>query len=90
MGKHMCSREGVLGSNPITPKTFSKGFRRTLATCEECPIEGTSFTVHYTVFQGYLQCDRLLRTDEIICGKLNAFSEVILGIFEPSSLVLLA
>ena len=60
VGKHMCSREGVLGSNPTAPKTFSKSFRRTPATFEECPIEGTSFTVHYTVFQGYLQCDRLL------------------------------
>ena len=60
VGKHMCSREGVLRSNPTTPKIFTKGFRRTLATFEECPIEGTSFIVHYTVFRGYLQCDRLL------------------------------
>ena len=60
VGKHMCSREGVPGSNPTTPKIFTKGFRRTLATFEECPIRGTSFTVHYTVFLGYLQCDRLL------------------------------
>ena len=60
MGKHMCSREGVLGSNHTTPKMFTKRFRRTLATFEKCPIEGTSFTVHYTFFRGYLQCDRLL------------------------------
>ena len=59
VGKHMCSREGVLGSNPTT-LTFSKSFRHTPATFEECPIEGTSFTVHYTGFQGCLQCDRLL------------------------------
>ena len=56
----MCSRKGVLGSNPNTPKNFTKILGRTLATFEECPVEGTSFTVHYTVFQGYLQCDRLL------------------------------
>ena len=60
VGKHMCSRDEVLGSNPTTPKFFSKGFRRTPATFEECPIEGTSFTVHYIVFRWYLQCDRLL------------------------------
>ena len=46
--------------------------------------------VHYTVFQGYLQCDKLLRTNENVFGKFNAFSEVILGIFEPFHLVLLA
>ena len=89
VGKHMCSREGVLGSNPTTPKFF-ESFGRTPATFEECPIEGTSFTVHYTVFRGYLQCDRLLWTDEDIFGTFNAFSEVTLGIFEPFSLVLLA
>ena len=42
------------------PEIFTKRFRRTLATFEECPNEGTSFTVHYTVFQGYLQSDKLL------------------------------
>ena len=26
VGKNMCSREGVLGSNPITPKFVPKGF----------------------------------------------------------------
>ena len=31
---------------------FDKCFRRTLATFEECPIVGTSFTVHYTFFKG--------------------------------------
>ena len=53
VGKHVCSREGVLGSNPTTPKNFTKSIRCTLVTFEECPIEETSFTVHYTVFQGY-------------------------------------
>ena len=45
---------------PHYPQIFTKSFRRTLATFEECPIEGTSFTIHYTVTQGYLQCGRLL------------------------------
>ena len=26
LGKHMCSREGVLGSNPTTPKFLPKAF----------------------------------------------------------------
>ena len=26
VGKHMCSREGVLGSNPTTPKFLPKAF----------------------------------------------------------------
>ena len=26
VGKHVCSREGVLGSNPTTPKFLPKGF----------------------------------------------------------------
>ena len=51
---------GSPGFNSHCPHTFSKSFRRTPATFEECPFEGTSFTVHYTVFQRSLQCDRLL------------------------------
>ena len=60
VGKHVCSGEGVLGSNPTTPKMFTKSVLRMLATFEERPVEGTPFTVHHTVFQGYLQCDRLV------------------------------
>ena len=51
---------GSPGFKPHYPQIFTKRFCRTLATFEECPIEGTSFTVHYTVFRGYLQCDRVL------------------------------
>ena len=60
VGKHVHSREGGPGFKPHFPQTFAKSLRRTLATFEECPYEGTSFTVHYTVFRGYLQCDKLL------------------------------
>ena len=86
----MCALGGSPGFKPHYPQIFTKGFRRTLATFEECPIEGTLFTIHYTVFQGYLQCDRLLKFYESVLGWLNAFSEVTLGTFEPFSLVLLA
>ena len=60
VGSHVHFREEVLGSIPSTPKNFANPFRRTLATFEECPFVGTSFTVDYTVFQGYLQCGNLL------------------------------
>ena len=60
VGKHVCSREGVLGSNPTTPNFLPNAFAARWRLFEECPIEGTSFTVRYTVFQGYLRCDRLL------------------------------
>ena len=60
VGKHVHSAKGVLGPNPTSPEFFTKCFRRTLATFEECPLKGPSYTVHYTVFRGYLQCDKLL------------------------------
>ena len=75
---------------PHYPQNFTKRFHRTLAIFEECPIEGTSFKLHYTVFIGYLQCDRLLRADGSVINWFNAFSEVILGKFELFTLVLLA
>ena len=60
VGKHVHSGERVLGSNPTTSKVFAKGLRCTLVILEECPFEGTSYTVHYTVFSVYLQCDKLV------------------------------
>ena len=35
MGKHIHSGEGVLGSNPTSPKFFTKSVRRMLATFED-------------------------------------------------------
>ena len=60
MGKDVYSWEGVLDSNPTTPKIFTKRFRRTLATFEECPIERD--IIHGTLhcFSGYVQCGKLL------------------------------
>ena len=48
------------GFKTYYPQTFAKSFRRTLATFQECSFVETSYTVHYTVFEGYLQCDKLL------------------------------
>ena len=57
VGEHVCSREGVLGSNPTTPKFGPKAFAARWRILRNDPIEGTPFTVHYTVFRWYLQCD---------------------------------
>ena len=45
---------------PLPRNFFFQKFTLTPATFEECPVEGTSFTVHYTVFEGYLQCEQLV------------------------------
>ena len=49
VGNHIHSREEALDSIPSTPKIVAERFRRTLATFEQCPFEGTSSTVHYTL-----------------------------------------
>ena len=60
VGNHAYSKEEVMGSNPTTPKRFFQRFTLTPATFEECPFEGTSFTVHHAVSKGYQQCEQLL------------------------------
>ena len=60
VGNHVYSREEVMGSNPTAPNLFFQKFTLTPATFEECPFEGTSFTVHHTVSKGYQQCEQLL------------------------------
>ena len=64
VGSNADSREEVIGSNPTAPKLFFQTFTLTPATFEECPFEGTSFTVHHAVSKGYQQCEQLLWTDE--------------------------
>ena len=39
-GKHVCSREGVLGSNPTTPKILPKGFVTRWRLLRNAPSEG--------------------------------------------------
>ena len=53
-----------MGSNPPAPKLFFQTFTLTPATFEECPFEGTSFTVHHAVPKRYQRCEQLLWTDE--------------------------
>ena len=40
VGKHMCSREGVLGSNPTTPKTLPKDFVAHWQLLRNAPSKG--------------------------------------------------
>ena len=40
VGKHMCSREGVLGSNPTTPKCFPKFFVARWRIVRNAPSKG--------------------------------------------------
>ena len=40
MGKHMCSREGVLGSNPTTPKLFREVFVARRQLLRNAPLKG--------------------------------------------------
>ena len=54
------SREEVMGSSPTAPKLFFQTFTLTPATFEECPFEGTFFTVHHAVSKGYQESEQLL------------------------------
>ena len=40
MGKHVCSREGVLGSNPTTPKFLLKVFAALWRPLRNAPLKG--------------------------------------------------
>ena len=40
MGKHMCSREGVLGSNPTTPRFLPKVFVACRRLLSNAPSKG--------------------------------------------------
>ena len=40
VGKHMCSGEGVLGSNPTTPKLFPKVFAARRRLLRNAPSKG--------------------------------------------------
>ena len=40
LGKHVCSREGVLGSNPTTPNFLPKGFAARWQLLRNAPLKG--------------------------------------------------
>ena len=60
VGSNADSGEEVMGSNPTAPKLIFQMFTLMPATFEECPLKGTSFTVHHAFSKGYQQCEQLL------------------------------
>ena len=86
----MCSREGVLGSNPITPKFLPKGSVARRRPLRNAPSQGHHSRYITLFFEGTYSVIGFYELMTMFFGKFNAFSEVILGIFEPFSLVLVA
>ena len=52
MGKHICSREGVPGSNPITPKMFPNVFVARRRLLRNAPSKGHHSRYITLFFQG--------------------------------------
>ena len=86
----MCSREGVLGSNPTTPKIFPKVFVARWRLLRNAPSKGHHSQYITLFFEGTYSVIGFYELMRMLFGRFNAFSEVVLGIFEPFSLVLLA
>ena len=49
VGKHMCSRKGVLGSNPTTPKILPNGFVARWRLLKNAPSKG-HYSRYITLF----------------------------------------
>ena len=90
MVKHVCPREGVLGSNPTTPKFLPKVFAARWRLLRNAPSKGHHSRYIILFFKGTYSVISFYELMRMFLGKFNAFSEIILGIFEPFSLVLLA
>ena len=90
MGKHVCSREGVLGSNPTTPKILPKAFVARWRLLKNAPSKGHHSRYITLFFKGTYSVIGFYELMRMLFGRFNAVSGVILGIFEPFSLVLLA
>ena len=90
VGTHMCSREGVLGLNPTTPKPFQKVFVARRRLLRNAPLKGHNSRYITLFFKGTYSVIGVYEVMRMFLVSLTAFSEVIVGIFEPFSLVLLA
>ena len=86
----MCSREGVLGSSPTTPKFLPNVFVARWQSLGNAPSKGHHSRYIKLFFKGTYSVIGFYELMRIFSSKFNAFSEVILGIFENFSLVLLA
>ena len=86
----MCSREGVLGSIPTAPKLFPKVFAARRRLLRNAPSEGHHSRYITLFFKGPYSVIGFFEVMRMFLVSLMHFFEVILGIFEPFSLVLLA
>ena len=90
MGKHIGSREGVLGSIPTTPKLFPKVFVARRRFLRIAPSKGHHSRYITLFFKGTYSVIGFYKVMRMFLVSLMHFFEAILGIFEPFSLVLLA
>ena len=86
----MCSREGVLGSIPTTPKPFPKVFVARRQLLRNAPSKGHHSRYITLFFKGTYSVIGFYEVMRMFLVSLMHFLEAILGIFEPFSLVLLA
>ena len=86
----MCSREGVLGSIPTTPKLFLKVLVARRRLLRNAPSKGHHSRYITLFFKGTYSVIGFYEVMRMFLVSLMHFFEVILGIFEPFSLVLLA
>ena len=90
VGKHMCSREGVLGAIPTAPKLLPKVFVARRRLLRNAPSQGYHSWYITLFFKGTYSVIGFYEMMRMFLVSLMHFLEVILGICEPFSLVLLA
>ena len=86
----MCSREGVLGSNPTTPKILPNAFVARWQPLRNAPSKGHHSRYIILFFKGTYSVIGFYELMRMFLVGLMRFLEGIFGIFEPFSLVLLA
>ena len=86
----MCSGQGVLGSIPTAPTLFPKVFAARRRLLRNAPSKGHHSRYITLFFRGPYSVIGFYEVMRMFLVSLMHFFEVILGIFEPFSLVLLA
>ena len=81
VGKRMCSREGVLGSNPTTSKFVPKAFVARWRLLRNAPSKGHRSRYITLFFKGTYSVIGFYKLMGMFFGTFNAFCEVILGTF---------
>ena len=86
----MCSREGVLGSIPTTPKLFPNVFVARRRLLRNAPLKGHRSRYITLFFKGTYSVIGFFEVMRMFLVSIMHFLRLFLGIFEPFSLVLLA